>query len=127
MATATAHESDSDLKGRAAAKGAFPPLHGPKNSTVDVPDHGRLPPYTHHHAREEEGEREVAEYRRLPPWGYHHGPRRNESLEVGVEHRRLPSFVLNRPATTVVRVVSSTVVRSVASEAATSTVEVAGG
>ncbi|MCJ1285590.1 hypothetical protein MMC26_004931 [Xylographa opegraphella] len=88
--------------------GPFPPLSGAKNSTVDVPDHGHLPPYTGHHARDD-GAAETADHRHLPSWEVHHEPRRNESAEVVVDHRRLPSWVLNPPTSTLVAVASGSV------------------
>ncbi|MCJ1415278.1 hypothetical protein MMC32_001610 [Xylographa parallela] len=109
-----------DLESRAVADAPFPRLHGPKNSTVDVPDHGRLPPYTHHHPRDEDTV-EAVNHRHLPPWKLHRGPHQNESTQAAVDHRRLPSWMLHRPTATLAKVTSSTAAPTSALEAATST------
>ncbi|MCJ1438587.1 hypothetical protein MMC27_007977 [Xylographa pallens] len=108
------------LGDRAVAEAPFPSLHGAKNSTVDVPDHGRLPPYTHHHPRDDDT-LEAVNHRHLPPWKLHHGPHRNESTEIAVDHRRLPSWMLRRPTTTMAKMTSRTAAPTSALEAATST------
>ncbi|MCJ1320567.1 hypothetical protein MMC15_005907 [Xylographa vitiligo] len=120
-----AHDNGSSapgdvLEGRAVAVAPFPPLHGAKNSTVDVPDHGHLPPYTHHHPRDD-GALEAVNHRHLPPWKYHHGPHQNESAEVVVDHRRLPSWMLHRPTTTMAKITSGAATPTSALKAATST------
>ncbi|MCJ1386488.1 hypothetical protein MMC17_009614 [Xylographa soralifera] len=125
---ATVHEASSNndsapypnLEDRAVAEAPFPRLHGPKNSSVDVPDHGYLAPYTHHHPRDDRS-LEAAGAHHLPPWKFRHGPHRNESTVIAVDHRRLPSWMLHRPTTTLAKIISSTAMPLPTLEAATST------
>ncbi|MCJ1392185.1 hypothetical protein MMC18_005052 [Xylographa bjoerkii] len=109
-----------DLEGRAADKAPFPHLHGAKNRTVDTPDHGYLPPDTHHHPRDNMN-LAASNRRHLPPWKFHHGPQGNQTAEVAVDHRHLPPWILHRPTTTLATLTVSTATSNAALEAAAST------